>query len=85
MAIAYNYFEGWTEAQLLAARSRAQKAIASGNKTVSFTAGDVTGSQFSEFGSDWALRQIALALYEVDSDTYPIRRPITRTKAVFST
>lgn len=82
--MAYNYFLGWTAAQLLAARVKAQQALSVGSKTVSFNAGDVGGSNFSEFGTDWVLRQLEISLYAIDPTTYPIQRPITRTRAAFS-
>ena len=82
--MAYNYFQGWTEAQLLAARMAAQKSLSQGLKTVSFNAGDVGGSNFSEFGSDWALAQLEISLWILNPTKYPLQLPVNRTRVAFS-
>lgn len=84
MAAAYNYFRGLSEAELLDARKKVQRAILAGNKLVAFGAGDVSGSELSEFQSDWCLRQIEVSLNAINAVTYPLQRPITRAKVAFS-
>ena len=70
--MAFNYYEGWTEAELLAERRLMQNQLATGRTTEVRLAGESTSNNSRDAASvELTLQRIAYALSVIDPVKYP--------------
>ena len=66
-----NYFEGWSEDQLLAALEEVRKDIAKGRTLIQWGAGDSSGMSKITTTPEQRYRYIWFALSQLNSTVYP--------------
>jgi hypothetical protein len=70
--MAFNYYEGWTEADLLTLRREVQQQLHAGRVTEIRLAGESTRTDARDAASlEQTLQRIAYALSLIDSEKYP--------------
>jgi len=79
-----NYFRGKSQAWLEAQLAMAQADASAGKATTSITTSDLSTGKIIEVDADTRIRRLEWALYELDPIKWPLQRPNTRTRAIFS-
>ena len=75
-------FWNWTAAELLVALRSAQEDLAKGSSMISAGAGDVNSARQMTNNARQRIRDIQMALYQVDSTTYAAFASIGQNKAI---
>lgn len=79
--MAQNFYEGWTEDQLIAERRKVQLRISRGD-TIEAAGAGVKSTKAYPVSAQTVLENIQYSLYLLDPVSYPLNQRNDRTKAV---
>ena len=80
--MAFNYYLGWSENDLLAERLRVQRELR--KMIVGTAAGEVNVNRIRESSAVTTLSRIGYSLYIIDPDKYPLQLRNNRVRAVWA-